>query len=289
MIRYIDRRGAAVAALALLIAVAGCRRSPAVRVRRARPNVLFVLLDDLRADALGYAGHPHVKTPHIDRLASEGRLLQELLLHHVALLAQPGVDPERPLRPLPWRHQQLHRVPDRAAELSAALQQAGYATAYIGKWHMGEENDEPRPGFDYFVTHKGQGKYFDTEFNVDGERREVRPGYYTHVVTDLASTGCSATGDKPFLLMLGHKAPHSFYFPEPKYEHAFDDVQVSYPAVGVPARRQAGVVQGPPVHLAWHLRPAVRVAQEVSRRPAGGSQGLRDHDARLLGHDPLRR
>ena len=50
-------------------------------------------------------------------------------------------------------------------------QAAGYQTAYIGKYHMGEENDEKRPGFDYFVTHKGQGKYFDTEFNVDGERR----------------------------------------------------------------------------------------------------------------------
>ena len=50
---------------------------------------------------------------------------------------------------------------------------------------MGEENDEKRPGFDYFVTHKGQGKYFDTEFNVDGDRK-VLPGYYTHVVTDLA-------------------------------------------------------------------------------------------------------
>ena len=51
---------------------------------------------------------------------------------------------------------------------------------------MGEGNDEPRPGFDYFVTHKGQGKYFDTEFNFNGERREVRKGYYTTVVTDIA-------------------------------------------------------------------------------------------------------
>ena len=51
---------------------------------------------------------------------------------------------------------------------------------------MGEDNDEPRPGFDYFVTHKGQGKYFDTEFNLNGERREVVTGYYTTVVTDLA-------------------------------------------------------------------------------------------------------
>ena len=65
------------------------------------------------------------------------------------------------------------------------MQAAGYETAYIGKWHMGEENDEKRPGFDYFVTHKGQGKYFDTEFNVDGQRRGGA-GYYTHVVTRMA-------------------------------------------------------------------------------------------------------
>jgi N-acetylglucosamine-6-sulfatase len=110
------------------------------------------------------------------------------------------------------------------------LQAAGYQTAYIGKYHMGEENDEKRPGFDYFVTHKGQGKYFDTEFNVDGDRREIK-GYYTHVVTDLADQWMrrAAKSQKPFLLMLGHKAPHSFYFPEPKYEHAFDDVTIEYP------------------------------------------------------------
>jgi N-acetylglucosamine-6-sulfatase len=96
---------------------------------------------------------------------------------------------------------------------------------------MGEENDEKRPGFDYFVTHKGQGKYWDTEFNVDGERK-VLPGYYTHVVTDLADKWIrrAAASDKPFLLILGHKAPHSFYFPEPKYEHAFDKVDIQYPA-----------------------------------------------------------
>ena len=56
------------------------------------------------------------------------------------------------------------------------LQQAGYATAYVGKYQMGEGNDEPRPGFEYFVTHKGQGKYFGTEFNLNGEAREVKNG-----------------------------------------------------------------------------------------------------------------
>jgi arylsulfatase A-like enzyme len=110
------------------------------------------------------------------------------------------------------------------------LQQAGYDTAYVGKWHMGEENDEPRPGFNWFVTHKGQGKYFDTEFNFNGQRREVVEGYYTHVVTDMAEEWLNRPrGDQPWLLMLGHKAPHSFYYPEPKYEDVFDHVRIPYP------------------------------------------------------------
>ncbi len=110
------------------------------------------------------------------------------------------------------------------------LQSVGYDTAYIGKWHMGEENDEPRPGFNWFVTHKGQGKYFDTEFNINGQKREVVPGYYTHVVTDMAEQWLDRDRNaKPWCLMIGHKAPHSFYFPEPKYEKSFSDVRFPYP------------------------------------------------------------
>ena len=58
------------------------------------------------------------------------------------------------------------------------LQQEGYDTAYFGKWHMGEENDSPRPGFNWFVTHKGQGKYFDTEWNINGAGAKKIPGLY---------------------------------------------------------------------------------------------------------------
>ena len=60
--------------------------------------------------------------------------------------------------------------PASLASFPAVLQRAGYESAYIGKWHMGENNDERRPGFDYWVSHKGQGKYNDTEFNINGKR-----------------------------------------------------------------------------------------------------------------------
>jgi arylsulfatase A-like enzyme len=193
------------------------------------PNVLFILCDDLRWDALGCTGNPHVKTPHIDRLAQEGVLFQN------AFCTTSLCSPSR-ASILSGLYAHTHKVTNNFTEFPKdlpsfprALQAAGYETAYIGKWHMGEDNDARRPGFDYFVTHKGQGKYFDTEFNINDEVRKVLPGYYTHVVTQLASDWLKRPRQKPWLMLLGHKAPHSFYFPEPKYQHAFDAVEVKYP------------------------------------------------------------
>jgi arylsulfatase A-like enzyme len=200
-------------------------------VSAKQPNVVFILTDDQRWDTISLHERSQVKTPHIDRLGKEGVYFRN------AFCTTSLCSPSR-ASILSGLYGHSHGVlnnfteyPNELPSFPRALQAAGYQTAYIGKYHMGEENDEQRPGFDYFVTHKGQGKYFDTEFNVAG-RRQVLNGYYTHVVTDLADQWIrrAAQQEKPFLLMLGHKAPHSFYFPEPKYEHAFDDVSVDYPA-----------------------------------------------------------
>lgn len=198
-----------------------------------RPNIVVMLCDDIRWNALSCAGHPHLKTPHIDRLAAEGIYFENMFC--TTSLCSPSR-----ATILSGLYAHAHGVTnnftDYPSELDSfprRLQQAGYDTAYIGKWHMGEDSDEPRPGFDYFVTHKGQGKYFDTEFNFHGEGRKVVPGYYTTVVTDMSidwmNKQRSGNTSKPFMLMIGQKAPHSFYFPEPKYEHVFDDVEINYP------------------------------------------------------------
>lgn len=197
----------------------------------SRPNVLFILCDDLRPDALGCYGSKHVKTPNIDRLAAEGVLFQN------AFCTTSLCSPSR-ASILSGLYAHTHGVtnnfteyPSTMGSFPQVLQKAGYATAYIGKYHMGEDNDEPRPGYDWFVTHKGQGKYFDTEFNFHGQKREIVKGYYTTVVTDLTLDWLKKqNADKPWCMFLGHKAPHSFYTPEPKYEHTFDDVRVPYPA-----------------------------------------------------------
>jgi arylsulfatase A-like enzyme len=199
-------------------------------VTSGRPNILFILLDDLRWDAVGYAGHPHLKTPHIDSIANEGVNFRN------AFSTTSLCSPSRASL-LSGLYAHKHGVTNNFTELPSdvpsfpsILQQAGYATAYIGKYHMGENNDAPRPGFDYFVTHKGQGKYYGTEFNINGERRITPDGYYTTVVTDMAIEWLKRNhGGKPWMLILGQKAPHSFYTPEPKYAHTFDNVPVQYP------------------------------------------------------------
>jgi N-acetylglucosamine-6-sulfatase len=196
----------------------------------APPNVVLILTDDQRWDCISLNERSRIKTPNIDRLGHEGIYFRN------AFCTTSLCSPSR-ASILSGLYAHTHGVVNNFTEYPVdlpsfprALQAAGYQTAYIGKYHMGEENDSKRPGFDYFVTHKGQGKYWDTEFNVDGVR-QVLPGYYTHVVTDLAERWlrqASSTG-RPFLLMLGHKAPHSFYYPEPKYEHVFDHEPIEYP------------------------------------------------------------
>jgi N-acetylglucosamine-6-sulfatase len=233
------------------IHLAGAANGVAAAKPPSRPNVLLILCDDLRWDALGCAGHPYLQTPHIDRLAAEGVRFRN------AFCTTSLCSPSR-ASILSGLYAHTHGVRDNFTEFPSnlpsfprALQAAGYETAYIGKWHMGENNDQRRPGFDYWISHKGQGKYYGTEFNING-RRETRPGYYTHEVTQFALDFLRQprAASKPWLLILGHKAPHSFYLPEPRYSNAFDHVQISYPET-------AFQLEGKPVWIrdrlpTWH-------------------------------------
>jgi N-acetylglucosamine-6-sulfatase len=195
-----------------------------------RPNVLFVLCDDIRWNAMSCANHPTLKTPNIDRVANEGVRFENMFC--TTSLCSPSR-----ASILTGLYAHTHGVTNNFTELPTTrthwaqrLREEGYTTAYLGKWHMGEDNDMPRPGFDYFATHKGQGKYFDTEWNLNGKRVGVIPGYYTTIVTDMALDWLKRDhGGKPWALCIGHKAPHSFYFPEEKYAHSFDQFRVHYP------------------------------------------------------------
>lgn len=194
-----------------------------------RPNVLVILTDDQRWDAMSCAGHPWFKTPNLDRLAAEGARFTN------AFVTTSLCSPSRASL-LSGLYAHSHKVlnnftdfPNDLPSYPRRLHQAGYETAYIGKWHMGEQSDDIRPGFDYWMSHKGQGNYFDNEFNINGQRLTLK-GYYTTVVTDAALAWLKKPRQKPFLLILGHKAPHGGpIVPEPKYEHAFDQVDIKKP------------------------------------------------------------
>src|SRR5262245_3160708 len=148
----VRRRLCALAALCLVTALAGgCRGSQSDQsAAPRRPNILFILLDDLRWDTLGYAGHEHVRTPNIDRIANEGVIFRN------AFSTTSLCSPSRASL-LSGLYAHRHGVVNNFTEFPVALrtfpqvlQSAGYVTAYVGKYHMGENNDEPRPGFDYF-------------------------------------------------------------------------------------------------------------------------------------------
>ena len=214
--------------------------------------------------------------------------IQECVHDDVAVLAEPA-------SLLSGVYAHRHGVTDNFTELPATLETfprcckapatppPTWASA-----HMGENNDEPRPGFDYFVTHKGQG-LLRHRVQLQWPRREKRPGYYTSVVTDIALDWLrSDHQQKPWMLILGHKATHSSYTPEP-IRTRLRRHPGALPRVGVHARRQAGLDQAAPRHLARHLRALVRLAQEVSGRSPRGGQGLREHGPRLLGDAPERR
>jgi len=217
--------------LGLFLAIALCPVGSSLAKSAAnpdRPNVVFILTDDQRWDQLGCAGHPFLKTPNLDRLAAEGARFTN------AFVTTSLCSPSRAsfLSGLyAHTHGVVNNFTDYPAELPSfprRLQSAGYETAYIGKWHMGEGSDEKRPGFDYWITHKGQGKYYDTTFNINGTRT-VKKGYYTHRVTDMAIDWLKQKHNKPFLLILGHKAPHTPFTPEDKYQHIYDDIEIGYP------------------------------------------------------------
>src|SRR5262245_30864565 len=129
-------------AFGLAILASGCRGT-APAAPPARPNILFILLDDLRWNAVGYAGHPHVRTPNIDRIAREGVNFKN------AFCTTSLCSPSRASL-LSGVYAHRHGVTNNFTEFPAglesfprSLQQSGYATAYVGKYHMGENNDEP--------------------------------------------------------------------------------------------------------------------------------------------------
>ncbi len=202
-----------------------------------RPNVLVLIADDLRHDALSATGNPWIETPSLDRIVEEGVLFER------AYVTTSRCCPSRASF-LTGRYSHIHGVEDNVTPVDfqvehptypEVLQAAGYRTGYIGKWHIPAASGGPGPraGFDRWVSYEGGGSHFDEVFNIDGET-VPSSGYQADVLTDRAIEFLQAepdqgAGDEPFLLVVGFKNPHGPLEPAPRHLGQLEGSYLSLP------------------------------------------------------------
>jgi arylsulfatase A-like enzyme len=201
------------------------------RKKSSPRNIIFILSDDHRYDCMGFMGaYPFLQTPNLDKMALQGAHVRN------AFVSTALCSPSR-ASILTGMYAHKHGVVDNMSAVSEALtffpeylQRMGYETAFIGKWHMGEEqgDDNPRKGFDKWVSFKGQGEYYDPEFNVDGKRMK-RKGYITDILTEYAIEWMKQPRKKPFFLYISHKAVHALFEPAPEDRGKYEKVRIPYP------------------------------------------------------------
>ncbi len=196
----------------------------------SRPNIVFIFTDDHAPHAIGaYDGWLKAvnPTPNIDRLASQGMLFRN------SFCTNSICGPSRAVIQT-GKHSHLNGFKDNGNRFDGdqqtfpkLLQQAGYSTAMIGKWHLGTDPQ----GFDYWKVLPGQGDYYNPAF-LGPDGREVIEGYCTDIVTDLALNWLKENSgkDKPFMLMCQHKAPHRTWMPPLRHLTLYDDIEIPEPS-----------------------------------------------------------
>jgi len=213
--------------IVMLFFFSGCVNSRKTNnTDKSKPDIIFILTDDQAWNVLSKDGrYPFLKTPNLDQLSREGLVFEN------AFVTTSLCSPSRACFMTGcYAHTNgvyinSYSDPDpRVPFLPKVLQEAGYETAFLGKWHM-SRGAQPREGFDYWLSFDGQGKYTDPDLNENG-REFIEKGYMTDILTDYAVHWLKKPRDKPFCLFLFHKAVHAPFTPAPRDSSAFGDAMI---------------------------------------------------------------
>jgi N-acetylglucosamine-6-sulfatase len=216
----------------LMLAVAAGGISVGVRSLAApHPrNLILLLSDDHRYDFMSFMTNAPswLETPNLDRMAKGGAHLAN------AFVTTSLCSPSR-ASILTGQYMHHHHVVDNQRPeppgivfFPAHLQRAGYQTAFFGKWHMGHDSDDPRPGFTHWAAFRGQGHYQGVTLNINGHHKHF-DGYNADVLTDQALGWLREHHDRPFFLELSFKNVHYPFQPAPRNRGRYVGRPIPYP------------------------------------------------------------
>lgn len=195
-----------------------------------RPNILFIMSDDHAAHAIGCYGSRINTTPNLDRIAEGGLRLDNCFCTNSICAPSRATILAGTYSHVNGVRTLDDRFDGRTLTFPQLLQQAGYQTAVVGKWHLGHGGIHDPTGFDYWNVLPGQGAYHDPTL-IEPAGRTVHPGYVTDVVTDLSLEWLRRRDpERPFLLLCHHKAPHRPWEPDAKHAKMYEDVDIPAPS-----------------------------------------------------------
>ena len=200
-------------------------------------NIIYILTDDQRYDELGFM-NPVLNTPNMDELAKKG-------VHFKNSFVTTALCSPSRASILTGQYMHSHGVVDNnkpakegTVYFPSYLQQAGYQTAFFGKWHMGGHQDDPQPGFDHWLSFAGQGDYYPerkrdgrwSRFNINGKHVKQK-GHITDELTDYTLQWLADERDtsQPFFVYLSHKAVHANFDPAERHREQYSNAEIKVP------------------------------------------------------------
>ncbi|WP_372806782.1 sulfatase [Pontiella sp.] len=198
-----------------------------------RPNIVFIFADQMRAQAMGCMGNKEIITPNLDRLAKDGLLVTN------AISAQPVCTPYRShLMTGRYGHSTgvIHndlRMPDNETVIGELMKQQGYATGYIGKWHLAGNRDNPvdaksRRGWDFWAVRNCSHQHSTPQYWLNDATEPVKvSGWEPDVQTDLAMEFIKKNKQAPFCLFLSFGPPHNPYKAPEEYTAMYSDKKLT--------------------------------------------------------------